>query len=159
MTPSCCQKEPESIFGFVVSKSMSQLADVRSVSRPAAGAVTAAAWPPDPREACASSEAVLPEAAVAKQQRPLAPPGALLPQSFDDYDADLELAWLGSILAICQPPPANNGVFSRVFSPLHPGDSGIKFLIFVQIFHTAVIQTSRQKQSGFFSNISHQRII
>ena len=86
---------------------MSQLAD-----DPAAVAVRAAAWPPDPREACASSEAVLPEAAVAKQQRPL------LPQSFDDYDADLELAWLGSILAICQPPPANNGAFSRVFSPL-----------------------------------------
>ena len=103
---------------------MSQLADDCSVSRPAAGAVRAAAWPPDPREACASaSEAVLPEAAVAKQQRPLAPPGGvppppLLPQSFDDYDADLELAWLGSILAICQPPPANNGAFSRVFSPL-----------------------------------------
>ena len=100
---------------------MSQLADDCSVSRPAAGGVRAAAWPPDPREACASSEAVLPEAAVAKQQRPLAPPGGvppLLPQSFDDYDADLELAWLGSILAICQPPPANNGAFSRVFSPL-----------------------------------------
>ena len=88
---------------------MSQLADDCSVSRPAAGGVRAAVWPPDPREA---SEAVLPEAAVAKQQRPL------LPQSFDDYDADLELAWLGSILAICQPPPANNGAFSRVFSPL-----------------------------------------
>ena len=107
---------------------MSQLADDCSVSRPAAGA---SAWPPDPREACASSEAVLPEAAVAKQQRPpLAPPGGvpppLLPQSFDDYDADLELAWLGSILAICQPPPANNGAFSRVFSPL-PSE----FLIFV----------------------------
>ena len=106
---------------------MSQLADDCSVSRPAAGA---SAWPPHPREACASSEAVLPEAAVAKQQRPLAPPGGvpppLLPQSFDDYDADLELAWLGSILAICQPPPANNGAFSRVFSPL-PSE----FLIFV----------------------------
>ena len=97
---------------------MSQLAD-----DPAAVAVRAAAWPPDPREACASSEAVLPEAAVAKQQRPL------LPQSFDDYDADLELAWLGSILAICQPPPANNGAFSRVFSPLP-----FQFLILVQFF-------------------------
>ena len=111
---------------------MSQLADDCSVSRPAAGA---SAWPPHPREACASSEAVLPEAAVAKQQRPLAPPGGvppppLLPQSFDDYDADLELAWLGSILAICQPPPANNGAFSRVFSPL-PSE----FLTFDQIFH------------------------
>ena len=115
---------------------MSQLADDCSVSRPAAGAVRGAAWPPDPREACASSEAVLPEAAVAKQQRPLAPPGGvpppLLPQSFDDYDADLELAWLGSILAICQPPPANNGAFSRVFSPL-PSE----FLIFRSNFNIA----------------------
>ncbi len=114
---------------------MSQLADDRSVSSHPAS-VRAAAWPPDPREACtASSEAVLPEAAIAKQQRPLAPPGGvppppLLPQSFDDYDADLELAWLGSILAICQPPPANNGAFSRVFSPLPS-----KFFIHVQIFH------------------------
>ena len=55
---------------------MSQLADDCSVSRPAAGA---SAWPPHPREACASSEAVLPEAAVAKQQRPLAPPGGVPP--------------------------------------------------------------------------------
>jgi hypothetical protein len=128
------KKSQNQFFGFVVSKSMSQLADDCSVSRPAAGGVRAAVWPPDPREACASSEAVLPEAAAAKLQRPLAPPGGvppppLLPQSFDDYDADLELAWLGSILAICQPPPANNGAFSRVFSPLL-----FEFLIVVQFF-------------------------
>ena len=50
-----------------------------------------------------SSEAVPEVAAASEQQRPAQP----VPQIFDDYDADLELAWLGYVLAKCQPPAAH----------------------------------------------------
>ena len=70
---------------------MSQLPDVR-VSRP-----VRAAWHPHPPRGRSgvSSEAA---AAEGTEQRP---------PSFDDYDADLELAWLGYVLAKCQPPAAH----------------------------------------------------
>ena len=89
-----------SFFGFVVSKSMSQLPDVR-VSRP-----VRAAWQPPPssshpprgRSAGAASEAAAATSEATTEQRP---------PTFDDYDADLELAWLGYVLAKCQPPAAH----------------------------------------------------
>ena len=79
---------------------MSQLPDVR-VSRP-----VRAAWQPPPssshpprgRSAGAASEAAAATSEATTEQRP---------PTFDDYDADLELAWLGYVLAKCQPPTAH----------------------------------------------------
>ena len=79
---------------------MSQLPDVR-VSRP-----VRAAWQPPPssshpprgRSAGAVSEAAAATSEATSEQGP---------PSFDDYDADLELAWLGYVLAKCQPPTAH----------------------------------------------------
>ena len=78
---------------------MSQLPDVR-VSRPPPQPAVRAAWqpptpsshpPPRGRSAGVASEATSSEQG---------------PPSFDDYDADAELAWLGYVLAKCQPPIA-----------------------------------------------------
>ena len=81
---------------------MSQLPDVR-VSRP-----VRAAWqpplpsshPPRGSSAGAASEAAVAASEAATEQGP---------QSFDDYDVDSELAWLGYVLAKSQPPPVAHG--------------------------------------------------